>query len=157
MNKTIIDIFAKIGIQQGTELNHAINRSQLDIGEGLLLTWNSVKRKILFSLGEYRKKTLSVSYTEFINGSTLIKSIPANRRIEKLILSIKNAFTLGSDIQIGTSTDNSLIVDLGSIDLDYTNYYVFHSDNLIIPDTDLNIYYSGSPTSGDLECTVYFS
>jgi|GEM_PF-6132063 len=110
MDNTKIDIFSQLGISQGTDLNHAINRSQLDVGDGLSVSWDSLKRKIIFSLEQVNTsdETVVISYltshkTKLNIESAFLHNEKTNARI---VLEASNNASkdLGEIVSLGSNT-----------------------------------------------------
>lgn len=119
-------------------------------------TYDKDYNNIVDSSENTKPLSLEFTFADFLSVSKLLGNIATDTNIENIQVNITEAFDSGS-ISLGYDGDLSNIMDSSSIDLTYQTSYVIYVGTRYTSDTDVHIYFNGTPTKGSAKLIVFTS
>jgi hypothetical protein len=98
----------------------------------------------------------SFSFNDIASLSKLIGSIPKASEIQSVMVLINSPFDGNTTISVGDDSNNAILMDTISNIPTIANKYRNDSDVLYSADTNIKLYFTGTPTTGQGSVIVYF-
>jgi hypothetical protein len=102
-------------------------------------------------------QSIPISNSNFVgDGDDLVGTVGNGTRVVEVSIEVTTVFDGSADITIGDAANNSRLLDNSEVDLQtlgvYVVYPVYQFDSA--EDTDVLVYYTGSPTQGAAKITI---
>jgi hypothetical protein len=109
--------------------------------------------------GESDDKVVSVALTDASTGTIAVNTARANATCVSVQVNVTTAFTGTMEISVGTSANNTLLIDTTESDLTSVGTYMLNMNTQLsnTVDTPVNIYVSGTATTGAATVTVTYA